>query len=295
MKNTLLLVVLLLLSLFALGQTTRKEVIDTVYSGNSPVLLYSDFSWAYVQVDSLDLFSLPEYDDMEPGDTTNVLGHHWINDQVFAFFGEKNKIGNDTVIRVINSESIFTMPIRGKLYRGFTYYHKGLDISLSKGDPVFAAFDGVVRYARYNRGGFGYLVIIRHFNGLETYYAHLSKLKVIPNQYVRSGDLIGLGGSTGRSRSPHLHFEIRYKDLPFDPLKVIDYDNQRLYAETLTIGKSLFNIQDDIAGAKYHRIRSGETLSTIARKYGTSVRMLCALNKIKTTTILRIGRTLRVR
>ncbi len=81
-----------------------------------------------------------------------------------------------------------------------------MDLSLKKGDTVRAAFDGVVRYAKYNRGGFGNLVILRHYNGLETYYAHLSKLKVVTNQVVKSGDMIGLGGSTGRSRSPASSF-----------------------------------------------------------------------------------------
>jgi murein DD-endopeptidase MepM/ murein hydrolase activator NlpD len=170
-----------------------------------------------------------------------------------------------------------------------------MDLSLKKGDTVKAAFDGVVRYAKYNRGGFGNLVIIRHFNGLETYYAHLSKLKVTANQVVKASDVIGLGGSTGRSRSPHLHFEVRYKDIPLDPQRMIDFDANKLISSTLPITKQLFYPADYDGKAVYHKIRSGDTLGLIARKYHTSVKELCAINKIRVGTPLHVGRSIRVK
>jgi murein DD-endopeptidase MepM/ murein hydrolase activator NlpD len=201
----------------------------------------------------------------------------------------------DTVILLTSADRCFTMPFSGKLFRGFTYTHKGLDIDLDRGDSVKASFYGVVRYAKYNHGGFGNLVIIRHYNGLETYYAHLSKILVQTNQLIKSGEIIGLGGSTGRSRAPHLHYEIRFKDVPLDPLRVIDYNQETLICNTLPITKKVFYPADYDGQAVYYKIRSGDTLGRIAQKNRTTVKELCALNKIKANTILRIGRSIRVK
>lgn len=178
--------------------------------------------------------------------------------------------------------------------------HKGIDIDLNEGDSVVAAFDGVVRMQRYDHGGFGNYVLIRHYNGLETIYAHLSEAWVSRNQFVRAGEVIGLGGSTGRSTGPHLHFETRFLGQAIDPTHIIDFENGTLKSDTLLIKKDLFHTvnhpQTNTASkVKYHKVRSGETLSSIARKYGTSVNSLCRLNGMKSTSVLRAGRTIRVR
>ena len=166
---------------------------------------------------------------------------------------------------------------------------------MNKGDTVKAAFDGVVRYAKYNRGGFGNLIIIRHYNGLETYYGHLSKINVKVNEVVKSGEHIALGGSTGRSRGPHLHFEVRYKDLPLDPLRVIDFDNQKLISNTFPVTRRVFFPNDYSPNAQVVRIKSGDTIGKLAHKYRTSVKEICAMNKIKPNTKLKVGRSIRVR
>ena len=129
---------------------------------------------------------------------------------------------------------------------------------------------------------------------METYYSHLSKNLVKVNQVVKSGDIIGLGGSTGRSRGPHLHFEVRYKDIPLDPMRMIDYDNQRLISNTFPVVKSIFYPTDHVADAVVVKIKSGDTLGKLSKKYGTSIKEICAMNKIKPTTTLRIGRTIRL-
>jgi hypothetical protein len=227
-------------------------------------------------------------------DSMALFTNEWINDQIFSYNTRRDSI-RDTVLIICSPDRRFTMPVYGKLFRGFMYAHKGLDIKLNKGDTVRAAFDGVVRYAKYNRGGFGNLVIIRHYNGLETYYAHLSKSLVRVNQLVRSGDPIALGGSTGRSRGPHLHFEVRYMDVPLDPMRLIDIDNQKLICATFPITKSVFYPNDYNVNAVYHKVKSGDTIGKLAKKYHTSVKEICAMNKIKTTTTLKTGRTLRVR
>ena len=270
----------------AFAQRNIDAVVDTLETPNGPVILYKNFTWEYLADEPVML--QPE------DDSTGLFTERWINDQIFDYRLQPDSI-RDTLVRLVSNGHTFCMPIYGKLFRGFMYTHKGLDIKVTRGDTIRAAFDGVVRYAKYNRGGFGYLVIVRHYNGLETYYAHLSKIPVRVNQVVKSGDLVGLGGSTGRSRGPHLHFEIRYKDIPLDPLRVIDFDNQKLIADNFPITRKVFYPNDYIESAVYHKIKNGDTLGRLASKYHTSVKEICAMNKIKPNTTLRVGRTLRVR
>ena len=108
----------------------------------------------------------------------------------------------------------------------FRRIHKGIDLGLHVGDTVRAAFDGKVRICRYERRGYGYYVVIRHDNGMETVYGHLSKFIVKPDDRVKAGDPIALGGNTGRSTGPHLHFETRYMGLPINPADIIDFENK---------------------------------------------------------------------
>jgi murein DD-endopeptidase MepM/ murein hydrolase activator NlpD len=115
----------------------------------------------------------------------------------------------------------FQTPVCGSYVRGFGKSHKGLDVALRLGDSIRVSWSGVVRYAGYDNGGYGKLIVVRHCNGLETWYAHLAAILVQPNQPVEKGTVIGLGGSTGRSTGPHLHFETRYMGRPMDPLRVI--------------------------------------------------------------------------
>lgn len=188
-------------------------------------------------------------------------------------------------------------------------FHYGLDLALKTGEPIYAAFDGVVRISLFNRS-YGNLVVIRHNNGLETYYAHLSKRHVTPGTQVRAGDIIGLCGNTGRSHGSHLHFEIRYQGNAMNPETVIDCGKQNLISNTLVLtsesfrkvaqrssgavaqGKSSSNYSSD---GKYYKVRKGDTLSKIAKRNGTTVRKLCQLNKIRETSVIRDGQRLRIR
>lgn len=174
---------------------------------------------------------------------------------------------------------------------GFRKYrfHYGIDIKLEKGEPVAAAFEGRIRISKRSKT-YGYVVVIRHPNGLETLYAHLSELKVQVNDYVQAGEIIGLGGNTGRSYGSHLHFEVRYKGEAINPNKLIDFETCQLKTDVLEITKSLFEeTATTVKSSKVHYVRAGESLSVIARKYGTSVSKLCYANKLKETSILQIG------
>jgi murein DD-endopeptidase MepM/ murein hydrolase activator NlpD len=173
-------------------------------------------------------------------------------------------------------------------------WHYGDDIRLNTGDSVHVAFDGIVRMSRYDRYGYGYYVLVRHYNGLETLYGHLSKRLVKPGDIIKAGDVLGLGGSTGRSTGPHLHFEVRYQGNAIAPTDVFDFDALTLKEEELEITASTFEYLKEARKIRYHRVRSGDTLSHIGRRYGVSVSKLCRLNGISRNSVLRIGQRLRI-
>lgn len=180
-------------------------------------------------------------------------------------------------------------------------FHYGLDLAQPTGEPIFAAFDGTVRISKRNRS-YGNLVIIHHENGLETYYAHMSKRNVEAGQHVKAGDVIGLCGNTGRSFGSHLHFEIRYQGNAINPETVIDCNTHDLISDHLTLTPASFRKVSSKGRASgsasssggWYRVRSGDTLEKIARRYGTTVRRLCQLNGISQNKVIHPGDRLRV-
>lgn len=171
--------------------------------------------------------------------------------------------------------------------------HKGIDINLHKGDAVVAAFDGMIRIA-HAKGAYGNVIIIRHYNGLETVYAHLSKIKVKPGQVVMAGQLIGLGGSTGRSSGPHLHFEVRFKGQALNPSSIISFTDNKTFNDSIIIKKSRYGICAYPSNATLHTIERGDTWYEVAKRYGLSMKELCVLNGTEKRYYLKIGQKLRV-
>ena len=182
-------------------------------------------------------------------------------------------------------------------------FHYGLDIAQPTGEPIYAAFDGVVRISKDNKS-YGKLVIIHHSNGLETYYAHMSRRDVVAGQSVKSGEIIGLCGNTGRSHGSHLHFEIRYMGNAINPENVIDCSTHDLISDQLTLTSNSFRKEakggkgvkggGSSSGSTTYRVRKGDTLEKIARRHGTTVKRLCQLNGIKQTKVLHPGDKLKV-
>ena len=162
---------------------------------------------------------------------------------------------NDTTIIVLNNPNAnpFVFPYKGKLLSPFGFrgrrIHAGIDIKLNHGDEVLCAFDGVVRMAK-KYSGYGNAVVVRHFNGIETLYGHLSKISVHANELVHAGDLIGLGGRTGHATTDHLHFETRFQGEPFNPFNVIDMEKFSLACDTLFITRGTFS--------KSHSLKHGD-------------------------------------
>ncbi len=197
--------------------------------------------------------------------------------------------------------------------------HKGLDIKVYIGDTIRAAFDGKVRIVRYESGGYGNYVVIRHHNGLETIYGHMSKHLVEENATVHAGDPIGLGGNTGRSTGSHLHFETRLCGVALNPALMFDFRNQDVTGDNYFFRRDSYNKEslvatrlrgknDDTASVdeanvgnsntesedvRYHKVAKGETLSSIARKRGTTIEQICKLNHIKSNMRVKPGQILR--
>jgi len=172
-------------------------------------------------------------------------------------------------------------------------FHYGIDLKVHKGDSVFCAFDGQVRLTKSQRRGYGQYVVVRHHNGLETIYAHLSKIWVTPGQSVKAGEVLGMGGSTGRSTGYHLHFETRYLGNAIDPNDLYDFEQGCVKNEVFWLTAKNFDYVKEVEKVRYWTVRSGDTLGKIASRTGVSVSRLCALNNIKSTSIIRIGQKIR--
>lgn len=232
-----------------------------------------------------------------PGDD---LYPTWDNDYVQAY---KNAVIPETYTFDLTG---FAMPTHNtRITDVFGYrprrrrMHYGLDIKVFVGDTIRAAFDGKVRIVKnQGRRGYGKYIVIRHDNGLETVYGHLSKQTVVENQLVRAGECIGLGGNTGRSTGSHLHFETRFLGLPINPALMFDFEKQDILADSYTFHRS--GNKRKAGGAStpqgdglFYKVKKGDTLGRIAARQGVSVSQLCKLNRITTKTILRPGQVLR--
>lgn len=204
--------------------------------------------------------------------------------------------------------------------RRFRRMHKGVDLHIQVGDTIYAAFDGKVRIVRNEgrRKGYGLYVVIRHTNELETVYGHLSKFLVQPNDYVKAGDPIALGGNTGFSTGPHLHFETRYMGYAINPSAIFDFNNHTTHTDSYTFTKSTYmNARDytpdkaayaqanaapakakastSAGGSKYYTVRRGDTLSRIAARHSTTVSAICRLNGLSTSSRLTAGKKIRLK
>ncbi len=208
---------------------------------------------------------------------------------------------------------LVTTPVTSGFAFRWGHWHFGVDLDLETGDSVRAAFDGVIRISKWDGGGYGNYLLVRHYNGLETLYGHLSKPLLPVGTFVRAGQVIGLGGSTGRSTGSHLHFEVRYEGNPINPTYLYDFPDYQLRGETFTITSALFSYYNQAlrrGGGRSsrghrsepraarqvatHKIRSGDTLSEIADRYGVRVSALKRLNP-GLRGKLQLGKKLRVK
>ena len=228
---------------------------------------------------------------------------------------------SDGVLKIILMESYntpFVFPCRGSFALAYgktkrNVFHTGVDFLLQENDPVYACFDGVVRMA-CEYGDYGKVVVIRHYNGLETVYAHLNKIQVRENQILKAGYTIGLAGKTGNTQDILLHFETRFLNEHFNPALMMNLDTRTLRSNILTFTPVDFLIlsvstsslkkeeskpehenQNQNQTTKYHIVQKGETLYRIANQYGISVEELMNLNNIKNSSQIQAGQKLIVK
>lgn len=251
-------------------------------------------------------------DEVEP--EIDIYTEGWNSRSVNPF--KESDVPNSAVINVTG----YHMPHMGRVSSPYGYrarfgrMHKGVDISLKMNDTVRAAFDGKIRLTNYEAKGYGNYVIIRHPNGLETVYGHLNRHLVKPNQVVKAGDPIGLGGSTGRSTGPHLHFETRYMGYAINPAAIFDFANHTTHTDTYTFTKQTYQKPRNYAPSRElaknengtnpytsagqktsYTVKKGDTLSSIARAYGISTTTLRNLNHMSAEDRIKVGQTLKLR
>ncbi len=285
-------------------------VVDTIPSTSEglSIVLYNDNTWRYVRNRDIDVLD------------ETIYTQNWDTSKIHAYNVELKDLPMSMVIDLVDTLKSYHYPSKGRVTSKYgprrRGIHQGTDIDLETGDPIYATFDGRVRHTTYVARGYGNLIIIRHDNGLETFYAHLSEVNVKPGDWVTAGQVIGKGGNTGRSTGSHLHYEMRYKGHSFDPERLINFTTGDLRRETFLLKRTYFSpysrftqdfdeeIQSDeedkkiaaeAAAIKYHIVKRGDTLGRIAINNHTTVTKLCQLNGIKKTSTLRIGQRIRVR
>lgn len=300
------------------GEGPTTNVIDTLPTSvpGVSVLLLNDNTWRYLKseqyiadrqvfTENWDITSINPY--KMPLDSLPETWSLWLVDELSGYHApcDGGRITSNFGIR------------HGRR-------HQGIDLSMPTGAKIYATFDGKVRVASY-KNGYGYLVIMRHDNGMETFYGHMSQIDVKCGDVLHSGDVIGLSGNTGRSTGPHLHFECRYQGLAMDPSRIIDFSNGNLKQRMMVLKSRYFDaasrydqdfdeefllVEDDAKALEeykkkqaeaarkamvWHTVRNGEVLGSIARKYRTTVNNICRLNGIKNPNTVRAGRRIRVR
>lgn len=253
-------------------------------------------------------------DDLEP--ELDIYTEGW-NSKSVNPFNEKD-VPDTQVIDVRG----FCMPHNGILTspygfrKRFGRMHKGVDIGIKSNDTIYAAFDGKVRLTAYEGKGYGNYIILRHPNGLETVYGHLNKHLVKPDDVVRAGDPIGLGGSTGRSTGPHLHFETRFMGYAINPSAIFDFANHTTHTDEYTFSKTTYTKARNFAPNKSKRelasddantyksgnnklasyiVKKGDTINKIARAHGMSATSLRKLNGLETSDAIKIGQELKLK
>ena len=294
-----------------LGEVAAIDTLPTT-SEELQIILFNDNTWRYVR-------TKPSPKDEQ------IFSENWNTTATHVYYGvTADNLPESIAIELVDSLSGHHYPYKG--YMSSKYGprggrgHQGVDLPLKTGDAIYATFDGKVRYSAFSASGYGNLVIIRHNNGLETYYAHLSERMVEAGDWVVAGQQIGKGGSTGRSSGPHLHFETRYKGQSFDPERLFDFQTGELRRRDILLKRRHFsiyakyeqNFTDEEEAAKqaaaekaaaakspstaqYHTIKSGDTFGHLAAKYKTTSKRIQELNPKIDPKKIQIGQKIRVR
>lgn len=250
-------------------------------------------------------------DDIEP--ELDIYTEGWNSKSVNPF---RNADVPETAVIDVTG---YFMPVPGRVTSNYGYrsrfrrMHKGIDLQIKNNDTIYAAFDGKVRLTASEPKGYGNYVILRHPNNLETVYGHLNRFLVKPDQVVRAGDPIALGGSTGRSTGPHLHFETRFMGYAINPAGIFDFANQTTHTDTYTFSKKTYTQARNYAPKRgeatastnpyrggndnpdTYTVKRGDTLGAIARSYGVSASKLRKINGLASSDKIKAGQVIKLR
>ena len=241
---------LMAMTLFALGVSAQNMQSASNYSKmHSDLLAKQNRVKDQIRVQEAQKYAADLYEECEP--EPDIYTEGWDSDLVNCY--KDANVPNTKVLDVRH----YVMPIKGNYVTShygwrpqFGRTHKGIDLRSAVGDTVYSTFSGRVRLTRFERGGYGFYVIVRHENGLETVYGHLSRFLVKPDQYVKAGQPIALSGNTGRSTGPHLHFETRFMGYAINPEAIFDFANRCTHTDTYTFTKSNYTKARDYAPSK---------------------------------------------
>ncbi len=274
-------------------------------------LLFISAEMAYSQLvqDSVDLqpYDLMIEEDETDGEDSTIVARIAVDTMLPAFEIYGNMWNNHDVnpykISLVDMADTVQVDLSGYTHPNLNVitsrfgfrkwkFHYGIDLRCAIGDSIRSAFDGRVRIAKRGKA-YGNYVVVRHYNGLETTYAHLSKILVGVNDEIKSGDLIGWGGNTGRSTGPHLHYEMRFLGEAIDPSTLIDFATGQPYINDLKLAAGNFEYVKEVDQMRYWVVRSGDSLWSISRRTGVSVDRLCQLNNIRRSSVLSLGQRIR--
>ena len=238
------------ITLFALSISAQNMQSPSSYSKmHSDLLAKQNRVKDQIRVQEAQKYAADLYEECEP--EPDIYTEGWDSDLVNCY--KDANVPNTKVLDVRH----YVMPIKGNYVTSHYGYrpqfgrtHKGIDLRSAVGDTVYSAFSGRVRLTRFERGGYGFYVIVRHENGLETVYGHLSRFLVKPDQYVKAGQPIALSGNTGRSTGPHLHFETRFMGYAINPEAIFDFANRCTHTDSYTFSKSNYTKARDYAPSK---------------------------------------------
>lgn len=305
---------LCILSTFAIGGITAQTITSKSPHSDAHKQLLANQAKSKDQIRLVEKNTFIDLiDDLEP--EPDIYTEGWNSKAVNPF--KESDVPDTKVIDVTD----YFMPVPGKVTSNYGYrrrfgrMHKGIDLAIKSNDTIYAAFDGKCRLTAYERKGYGNYVILRHPNGLETVYGHLNKALVKPDQVVRAGDPIGLGGSTGRSTGPHLHFETRFMGYAINPSAIFDFANHTTHTDTYTFDKKTYTKARNFAPAgttlakaekenpyraaasqkDTYTVRKGDTLSSIAKSYGLSATTLRKINEMSNSDVIKVGQVLRLK
>ena len=290
------------------SEATIYGMMDSLFELDSiPYHLVNQLN-LYVVLHSKELEIRPTYSFVN-NDTTFYPAHayynRWNNRVAWDYPTSISENDSIEVLLLKENEEDYHHPIGAKTLRRYFGWvtspfgwrdgksHNGVDLELHHWDSIYCMFPGKVRMAR-TYSDYGKVVVVRHNNGLETLYAHMSKTAVKEGQTVKPGTLLGHGGQTGNATGTHLHLEMRFKGLPINPAHIVSFKNKDVHADTLVLKKMKHTYIAFPVGTEFHTVKRGEYPSKVAKRYGITTEKLCLMNEITRKTRLVVGQKLRI-